>query len=407
MSDTGVGKTFTALAVARSLGLRPLIVCPKSIRTPWTKAAEALDVPIIAATNIEKLKAGGTPWLSGRKNNFRWNIPKDTLLVWDEAQNAGGTNTANARAMSVLKAYPVPVLLLSATLADSPIKLGAPGYLLGLHRMVDHVQWCLNHGCYVNKWHKLSFYKGAQRLAHLEAIHRDIFPARGVRCRIQDLDIFPENQVIAECYDLEEYTDEINKIYEDLAEELKNPAKHPNPLTASLRARQRTELFRIPLLVEMAEGFLEEGKSVVVFLSFRDSFDRVVELLGRQVKVAGIFGGQSGSDRDRAIADFQSNEAPVIVVMIQAGSVGLSLHDVHGGHPRASILTPTFNAVELRQALGRIHRAGGKSKCIQRIIYAAGTVEEKACAAVRRKLSNIDMLNDNCLTEGIIEAETG
>tara|TARA_Y100000588_G_C13888717_1_gene767717 strand:- start:498 stop:758 length:261 start_codon:yes stop_codon:yes gene_type:complete len=84
--------------------------------------------------------------------------------------------------------------------------------------------------------------------------------------------------------------------------------------------------------------------------------------------------------------------------MIQAGGTGLSLHDEDGGHPRVALISPTFSAVELRQALGRVHRASGKSKSIQKIVFAANTVEDRVAAAVRRKLNNLDMINDGELT---------
>jgi hypothetical protein len=52
--------------------------------------------------------------------------------------------------------------------------------------------------------------------------------------------------------------------------------------------------------------------------------------------------------------------------------------------------------------VGRIHRANAKSKSIQRIVFAAGTVEEQACEAVRAKLSNMALLNDGDLSDGLV-----
>ena len=95
---------------------------------------------------------------------------------------------------------------------------------------------------------------------------------------------------------------------------------------------------------------------------------------------------------------FQSDQARVCISMIQAGGTGLSLHDVTGEHPRVSLISPTFSAIELRQTLGRVHRAGGKSKSVQKIVFAANTVEDQVCRAVRRKLNNLDMINDGELT---------
>jgi CRISPR/Cas system-associated endonuclease/helicase Cas3 len=50
--------------------------------------------------------------------------------------------------------------------------------------------------------------------------------------------------------------------------------------------------------------------------------------------------------------------------------------------------------VDLRQALGRIHRDGAKSKALQKIIFVANTEEEKTCEKVKLKLENLDTIND-------------
>ena len=188
----------------------------------------------------------------------------------------------------------------------------------------------------------------------------------------------------------------INKIYGELEEEICNPDSDQSPLTLQLRARQKTEAFKVPLMTEMTTDLLEEGKSVVIFVNFQETFDRLVaafpgcaEISGKQLKE---------EDRTFQIDRFQNNEAHVMVAMMQAGGVGVSLHDLTGERPRVSLLSPSYSARHLKQALGRIPRKDGLSKCIQRIIYAAGTVEEEACKAIHRKLDNIDMLNDGDLS---------
>ena len=186
-----------------------------------------------------------------------------------------------------------------------------------------------------------------------------------------------------------------------MEEELRNPELGVNPLTSLLRARQRSERFKVPLLTTMTQELLYEEKSVVLFVSFKESFDQIYDNLSRIIPCSRIVGGQKVEVRDEEIRKFQADETRVAVVMIQAGGVGLSLHDLHGRHPRVSLITPTFNATELKQALGRIHRAGGLTKSLQRVIYAAGTVEEQACKAVKRKLANLSLLNDGDLQEGI------
>ena len=80
--------------------------------------------------------------------------------------------------------------------------------------------------------------------------------------------------------------------------------------------------------------------------------------------------------------------------MQQAGGVGISLHDIHGNHPRMSIISPSWSGQEMRQTLGRIHRAGSKTPAIQKIVYVAQTYEEQMCNIIKTKLRNIDALND-------------
>jgi len=65
-----------------------------------------------------------------------------------------------------------------------------------------------------------------------------------------------------------------------------------------------------------------------------------------------------------------------------------------------SLISPPQSAKDLKQVLGRIHRAGSKSKAIQKIIYVAGTVEEKTCKSVRKKLNNLSELIDGDLSSG-------
>ena len=87
----------------------------------------------------------------------------------------------------------------------------------------------------------------------------------------------------------------------------------------------------------------------------------------------------------------------VLLVSLQAGGAGISLHDVNGIAPRHAIISPSYSAIDLVQAVGRIWRAGSKSKATQRIVYAAGTIEEEIAASVTAKIANIENINDGDL----------
>jgi hypothetical protein len=169
--------------------------------------------------------------------------------------------------------------------------------------------------------------------------------------------------------------------------------KPAQQLTITLRARQMIELCKVPGIVSLAKDFLEQGKSVVIFTNFRATLQSLCEKLGTQ---CAIYGEQPASWRQKFIEDFQANREKLIIVNIQAGGVSVSLHDTTGESPRVALVCPTYSAVELKQALGRVHRAGG-SKSLQRILFAANTIEEKVCSRVNSKLARLDLLNDGDL----------
>ena len=88
----------------------------------------------------------------------------------------------------------------------------------------------------------------------------------------------------------------------------------------------------------------------------------------------------------------------MILVSVKAGGGGLSLHDLHGGHPRIALISPSYSAVEMRQVIGRIWRDDAKTKGIQKLICVANTVEEKVYHSVMNKLDNLDLINDGMLS---------
>jgi hypothetical protein len=56
---------------------------------------------------------------------------------------------------------------------------------------------------------------------------------------------------------------------------------------------------------------------------------------------------------------------------------------------------PTPSVFDLKQVLGRVHRAGGKSKSVQYLVYSAGVpIEESMCEKLDSKLKQMDTLND-------------
>ena len=403
-SDTGTGKTVIALECAKRLGMVPFVVSPKAVLPSW-KEWHAKYWPLNTEPfvfNYEYLRQGKNPYLFRNKGYLRWRLnPNKILLIFDEVHRCKGDKSLNSKMLVAAKAQGIPTLMLSATACANPIEMKAIGYSLGLHDLKSWWSWCLKHGCKKGFFGGLEFNNAKK---HLKYLHDSIYREKGSRIRIKDLgDKFPETLITADSYEVAE-PDEMNNLYEEMEEEidqLKDTMSEDeySPLVEQLRQRQEVELLKVPTFVELTTDAYASGHSVVIFVSFRQTLEAISDRLVDDVKgLVTIHGEQSDEERANTINLFQSNEAQVCVCMIQAGGTGLSLHDEDGGHPRVALISPTFSAIELRQALGRVHRASGKSKSIQKIIFAADTVEDQVCRAVRRKLDNLDMINDGELT---------
>ena len=199
----------------------------------------------------------------------------------------------------------------------------------------------------------------------------------------------------------------VDEMYEDMVDQVLSGDLDEdaiNGLTVQLRTRQSVENLKVPVIVELAMTAIYEGIKPVIFVNFRETLDAIVEELENKKfsNLSQIHGGQTEDERTSHIEAFQDNFSQACICTVQAGGVGLSLHDTDGNHPRMSIISPGFSAIDLKQALGRIHRSGGKSVARQYIVFASDSVEDEVCKAVNRKLNNLDLLNDGDLNDPII-----
>ncbi len=409
-SDTGTGKTYTALAVCRELGLSPLVLCPKAVIPSWKRAAAHLGVTLAGCVNYEMARTGNRPEIGtwqGKGKDERFVFAQAVgALIFDEAHRAKGTDTANALMLRAAGDQKLPTLALSATLAHNPLEMRAIGHLIGLSTWSGFWRWALRNGCSKNPWGGMDF-NGSSLV--LDTLHKAIFPAHGARVRVADLgDAFPETQIAAEAFNGNGMAAQIDAIDQEMHRELAELERRSSTdrtqgraaaLVAMLRARQRAEFVKVPLFVELAQDAIAEGRNVAIFVCFRETLDAIVQRLANGGIVAEVIhGGQSGEagalEREAGIARFQADASHAIVAMIQAGGVGVSLHDLNGNRPRSAFISPTWSAVELRQTLGRVWRAGGKTKSVQRIVFVADSVEEQVRRTVDAKLARLDTLND-------------
>ena len=416
----GSGKTVVGLDLARRLNLLPFVIAPKVALPSWRATAEAMGIVMVDVLNLEKLKTGNTRYLKKNGERFTWYLERDKIFViWDEAHGACGHKTLNSYIAGALWQpvlwkgeainYQPKSLFMSATLGESPIKFGGPlGKVLGLHGsgQYDGLDWMKAHGCYLEERRGIQFPTGESRKPHLKRLHEELYPAMGVHLKHADIPGFPENQIITEMVtikpkelkDLQSAYDDIEAL--DRYERTRDVAlgKDENPLTMRIRARQMSELAKIPAIVELTNNLIQEGGSVIIFLDFRPTLDILLQKL-RKYNPAVIRGQQklttTFNEREVERVRFVADKTRVCLCAIKAGGQSCDLNDQHGLYQRYSIMSPPQSALDYTQALGRAWRINSMSPSIQYMLLAQGTVEEKIAKQLETKLTNLDLIHDS------------
>lgn len=426
-SDCGVGKTYIAGAVCKELGRRPIVVCPKTLIHNWINVMEYYGVKPYDIVNFETIRRGKT-YVNSKcktrrkcefvdivdpdpdnplKSIYQWDLPKDAIIIVDEVHRCKDPSTDNGKVLMSFKQAvhkKIPVLLLSATICEKIIDMKIPFFLFGLIpsvRNFNHYVRTLRHK-YPKYRVKKSDHKNttdyiiAKDNAQAMIIHEETKEFAS-RIKIKDLgDMFPCNQICAQQFFAQE-SDKISEAYDEIAELMKKLKENPgsNHLAKIQKLKQEIELRKAPIFIEQAQLYLDDGKSVIIFVNYLDTMKIISQELDIRCK---IHGDQTLEERQNALDMFQSNEERIIILQARAGGVGLNLHDTNGNFPRVSLLNYPDSASDLLQELGRAARAGTKSIVLQRIIFVANVdYEKKIMQNINKKLSNISAINDGDL----------
>jgi superfamily II DNA or RNA helicase len=505
-SDTGTGKTYTAIALCKLLNLRPFIICPKSVINNWVEICDFFDMKLLGVTNYEAMKASKyyteeleyttcpyfdkilvstvketlkkTVKVKAKKKtvevkgnraggkignlldkienkkkqpiailkdgmldvtysdetsdeiveetndddtkdedkkavkigktkevyDYEFNLPHDTLIILDEAHRCKNHKSSTSKLLSATKKSLCKTLLLSASICDKIIDFKPFTHVFGFTENIKEFSTWMLRQLKINRY-KYAGKNLTDDEKKLDVIHKAIFPRFASRMKISELgDLFPKNQVIAKAYYLADHK-EVDKLYQEInlaLEDLHDKEKKSDALGRIIRARQRIELLKVPIFVDLAQEAIDNGYSIAIFVNYHDTMNHICQQLNCNTTISGL---QNLDERQQCINDFQSNKKKVIVAQITSGGVGVSLHDIHGGHPRMSIISPTWSGIQMKQALGRIHRAGSKSAALQRIVYCAKTYEDEICKLINAKLKTMASINDGDLTTPNIPVE--
>ena len=467
-SNTGTGKTYTSLCACKELGLKPLIICNKSVISVWRSVCDYFGVIPLAIINYETIRTGRTRSKNKLKNKlnkskivkgkisnvifdpdnhinyesdnndynndynndnnndddygdnnkdyikinendeYEWNLNKRTdIVIVDEAHKCKNHKSLNGKLLISLKSK-CKIIMLSATIADKPENFKVFGYMLGFYPSIEKSKGWIN-GILREDNDKLN--------KKTSSLYDKLYPYKGSRMSLDDIGVkFPKNQISAYCYSLsksarremdEHYKMIIaNKTIDNINIDKRN---ENSEITTILRSRQKIELLKIPILIDLIDKYIESNKYVVVFINYLETLSKLSELLtNNDIQHSKLHGSLNEDERTVEINKFQTNSVKVILCMMQVGSQSISLHDTSGKAPRVSLIIPSFSSIDLIQALGRIYRVGLKTPVMQRIILCEDTYEKLIAEKIRNKLKFSTHLsecdNNNQMTKNLVNS---
>jgi len=137
---------------------------------------------------------------------------------------------------------------------------------------------------------------------------------------------------------------------------------------------------KLQMLMEMLPEMIEEGRRVLLFSQFTSMLRLIEEELSREqinyVKLTG-----QTRDRQTPIDAFQNGDAPLFLISLKAGGVGLNLTAAD----TVIHYDPWWNPAAEAQATDRAHRIGQDKAVFVYKLITEGTVEEKILELQERK----------------------
>jgi superfamily II DNA or RNA helicase len=436
--DMGLGKTIQVIALhlqLRHAGRGPtIVVCPSTLLGTWEREFErfAPDVAVrryhgagrtlsdVAPDEVVLTTYGVVRQDHRVLGEVAWG-----LAVADEAQHAKNPLSRTARALRTLPA--ATRIALTGTPVEnrlselwSILDWAAPGLLGTLERFRHDV------AVPVERFHD------EEATARLARVTRPFL----LRRRKSDPGIAPELPRKSEHDVVVPLTTEQATLYQAVAKEtlakiedtegiarrglvlslltqLKQVCNHPAQFLHEPGPLERRS-GKLAALDELLDVILAEGESVLIFSQYVEMC-RLIEahLAARQVKTLFLHGGVGVRKRSELVEQFQSGAAPVFLLSLKAGGVGLTLtratHVVHYDR--------WWNPAVEDQATDRAYRIGQDRPVQVHRLVTENTLEDRIATVINAKRDLADAvvgsgeawlseLSDAELTE-LVELSTG
>lgn len=375
--EMGLGKTVQAIAAMVSLAAQGathfMVVCPASVQVNWSREIAQfsdLDVTMIRGGDFAAARSwvnrGGVA-VTTYESISRFGVPENftfTMLVADEAHYAKNPMAKRTQYLRVFSRRAERTLFMTGT---------------PLENRVDEM-------CYIIGTLNSEVAAELENIKYLSSAPQFREKLAPVYLRRTREDVLTELPELIEKEQWCELTAEEGERY--LYSVMSNNFMAMRQVSWDVRdLKNSSKAQRLLQLCEMAE---EEGRRVIIFSFFRDTIDRVCNLLkGRCMEP--ITGSVSAVKRQQIIDEFsQSPAGSALVCQIQAGGTGLNIQS-------ASVIIfcePQIKPSLETQAISRAYRMGQVRSVIVHRLLCDNTVDERIMELLQEKQDIFDSFAD-------------
>lgn len=416
--DMGLGKTLQTLTFIEKHGGRALVICPSSLVSNWAAEAQKWTPSLKVAQHvgpkrgeIPKVDLVITSYAILRIDAGKFHAQDFEIGVLDEAQQVKNPDAQISKVvfnLNVKHRFALSGTPVENSLQDlwSMMNFTLPGYLGPRKVFADRFEKPLRKGGDPALGRRLSRKLKPVLLRRLKTEVAKDLPDRIEQVRYCDL---TKKQVAVYRSLLQESRSQV-----ELADDGK---KRMVALTALLRLRQACcDLRLLPgmkvedkdagIKLDELSSLLEEairgGHRVLVFSQFVQLLQGVVPMLLENKWDYCYLDGQT-KKRAEVVDRFQEGDAPVFLISLKAGGVGLNLTAAD----TVIHLDPWWNPAVEAQATDRAHRIGQKKVVTSYKFITRGTVEEKILALQEEKKELMSAALDEgaALVPGLQEEE--
>lgn len=375
--EMGLGKTIQAIATMAALKAQGkhhfMVVCPASVLINWVREIEkfsTLSVTKVHGADEESLRlwrGNGDVAVTTYESISRFELPekfKFDMLVVDEAHYVKNPEAQRTVAMQKLLNKTESVLYMSGT---------------PLVNRVDEMCFLVN--CLQPEIAKQL--EAVKNISTAEQFRQELAPVYLRRVRADVLKELPD---LIEKEQWCNLNNQEKAVYREAVESgnlmaIRQVSWQVDNLADSTKAMR---------LREICEDAKEQGRKIIVFSFFRNTLEKVHELLGDRCMET-ISGDISPARRQEIVDEFNASPAgAVLVSQVQAGGTGLNIQAASVVIFCEPQLTP---AIE-NQAVSRAYRMGQTSDVLVHRLLADDTIDERMLEILSTKQREFDNFAD-------------